>query len=216
MPFYIVDIFISFFASIIGLVLVKENRVAVLISFSIFLLLSAAVEYAGWNLSRHYHNTVLLYNFFSTFEFVFYLLFFRSVLTGKKMKRLILVVTVGYVVCALLNIFFVQKNTFHSYTYVIGCILVVVFSIVYFYYLFRFPEKGSLAKNPFFWIGIALLFYYTCTTPVYGMQNFITITVQHYNAILTFIEDVLNVLLYTLFSIGFLCQINFRKLSGLS
>jgi hypothetical protein len=213
MPFYIIVIFISFFASVLGL-LVKENRIPVLISFSIFLLLSAVVEYIGWNLSRKYIHTVALYNFFTLFEFIFYLFFFMLVFVSKKMKKIILIVIISYFVCALLNIFFVQKNTFHSYTYVLGCILVVIFSIAYFYFLFRFPETGSLVKNPFFWIGIGLLFYYTCTFSIYGLQNFITNTMRYYNRILTLIGDLLNIVLYTLFSIGFLCKINFRKLSG--
>jgi hypothetical protein len=214
MPFYIIVIIISFFASLIGLS-VKENRIPVLISFSFFLLLTAAVEYTGWKLSMKYINTIALYNFFTLFEFIFYLLFFRAVFSSSRMKKTILAAIIAYFVCCVLNIFFVQKGIFNSYTYVLGCILIVIFSIVYFYFLFRFPETGSLIKNPFFWIGIGLLFYYTCTIPVYGMQNFITITVQHYNWILTFIEDVLNIMLYSLFSIGFLCKVNFRKLLGL-
>jgi len=157
-------------------------------------------------------NTVALYNFFTLFEFIFYLFFFRSVFSSSRMKKIIFIAIIAYLVCALVNISFVQKGNFHSYTYVLGCILVAIFSIAYFYFLFRFPDSGSLVKNPFFWVGIALLFYYTCTIPVYGMQNFITVTVKHYNTMLTRIEDFLNVLLYTLFSIGFLCKINFRKL----
>ena len=157
-------------------------------------------------------NTILLYNVFTLFEFVFYLLFFRAVFSSKRMKKTILAATAGFCICWVLNIMFVQQGSFNSYTYVLGCILIVIFSIAYFYFLFRFPETGSLIKNPFFWIGIGLLFYYTCTIPVYGMQNFITVTVQHYNRILTFIEDILNIMLYSLFSIGFLCKINFRKL----
>jgi|SRR5450432_1371569 len=216
MPVYIIVIIISFFASVIGLALVKDYRIPVLISFSLFLLLSSIVEYIGWKLSMSFKNTVLLYNLFSLFEFLFYLFFFRSVFTSRRTKKAITVVMIAYFAVALINMFFIQKNTFHSHTYVLGCLLVAIFSTAYFYFLFRFPETGSLVKNPFFWIGIGLLFYYTCTIPVYGLQNFITITVQHYNAVLTFIEDCLNVLLYTLFSIGFLCKINFRNLSGLS
>jgi hypothetical protein len=215
MPFYITVIIISFLASILGLS-VKENQVPVLISFSCFLFLSAVVEFIGWKLSMKYINTVALYNFFTLFEFIFYLFFFRSVFTSSRMKRIILVVMIAYCICVFLNIFFIQKGIFHSYTYVLGCMLIVIFSIAYFYFLFRFPETGSLVKNPFFWIGIGLLFYYTCTIPVYGLQNFITHTVRYYNRILTLIEDLLNIVLYTLFSIGFLCKINFRKLLGLS
>jgi len=215
MPYYIKVIIISFVASLLGL-LVKTNRIVILIFFSFFLLLSAVVEYIGWKMSVKNYNNLALYNFFTLFEFIFYLFFFRSILAGKKMKRLILIIMIIYCVCGLLNILFLQKGAFHTYTYVLGCMLVAIFSIVYFYFLFRFPETGSLAKNPFFWIGIGLLFYYTCTFSLYGLDNFITNSMHFYNRILRRTGDLLNVLLYTLFSIGFLCKINFRKLSGLS
>jgi len=215
MPFYIIVIIISFFTSILGL-LVKDNRIPVLISFSFFLFLSAVVESIGWKMSAKYYNTIALYNFFTLFEFIFYLFFFRSVFTSNRMKKMILIAIVFYAVCALLNIFFIQRGSFHTYTYVLGCILVVIFSIAYFYFLFRFPETGSLVRNPFFWIGIGLLFYYTCTFSLYGLENFITEKMKFYNKLLFLVSDLLNISLYTLFSIGFLCKINFRKLSGLS
>jgi hypothetical protein len=214
MPFYIIVILISFIASIIGLSL-KENRIPVLVSFSYFLLLSFVIEYIAWSLSRRFITNTILYNYFTAFEFIFYLFFFWSVFTGSRMKKIILAVIIFYILCAVLNINFIQKGVFHSYTYNLGSMLIVIFSITYFYFLFRFPEKNSLTKNPFFWIGIALLFYYTCTFFIYGLQNFITITIKNYNTILTRIEDFLNIVLYTLFSIGFLCKIKFRKLFGL-
>jgi hypothetical protein len=215
MPLYIIFIIVSFFASILGLQ-VKENRTPVLISFSFFLFLSAVAEVIGWEMSERYISNLALYNFFTMFEFLFYLFFFRSVFSSSRMKKIILIAIVSYFICDLVDIFFIQKGSFHSYTYVLGCTLVVIFSITYFNFLFRFPETGSLAKNPFFWIGIGLLFYYTCTLPRYGLQNFITNIAPYYDNLLTLIGDLLNIVLYSLFSIGFLCKINFRKLLRLS
>ncbi|MEP7277059.1 MAG: hypothetical protein ABI813_00310 [Bacteroidota bacterium] len=215
MPFYIVMILISFLASVIGL-LADRNRVSILIAFSFFLLLSAFIEIIGWRMSSKYYNTIALYNFFTLFEFIFYLFFFRAVLTGGRIRKTILVVLVIYTAAALTDIFFIQKGAFHTYTYVLGCIIMVIFSIAYFYFLFRFPEKGSLARNPYFWIGIALMFYYTCTFSLYGLENFITEKMRYYNRLLFLVSDLLNISLYTLFSIGFLCKINIRKLSASS
>jgi hypothetical protein len=212
MPFYIVVISISFFASIAGLT-VKENRRPPFIFFPFFLVLSIAVEYYGWKMSQKNFNTILLYNFFSLFEFIYYLYFFTYLFNSPTIKKSILLVIVLYLGFTILNIFLLQgKNTFHSHTYVLGCILIVVASIAYFYFLFRFPETGSLTRNPFFWIATGLMFYYTCTFSLYGLENFITEKMRYYNKVLFLITDLLNILLYTLFTIGFLCKINFRKL----
>lgn len=172
------------------------------------------VEITGWQMALKSYHTISLYNFFTFFEFIFYLLFFDLIFAEKKIKKIVRWSVIFYVVCGVLNILFVQTDTFHSYTYVLGSVLIVIYSIVYFYYLFRFPETGSLVKNPFFWIVIGLLFYYTCTISLYGLQNFIRDTLPYYDRILTITGDFLNVLLYTLFSIGFLCKNNIRRLLG--
>jgi len=211
MPFYIIIIILSFFVSLLGLP-VRDNRKLPMVLFPFFLFLTSIVEYAGWKLSQTGHHTLLLYNLFSCFEFGFYLFFFTYIVKRKTRRSLFFIIPL-YLIITLLNIFFFQGKTgFHTYTYMLGCVLVVIFSISYFFFLFRFPVTGSLIKNPFFWIGIGLLFYYTCTVSLYGLQNFITDTMTYYDRVLTIAGDLLNVLLYTLFSIGFLCKINIRKL----
>ena len=216
-PFYIIVIFISFIASIAGLALVKENRTPRMFFFTIFLLSSLLVEYFGWKMSSHNGNTIALYNYFTLFEFCFYLLFMRTAFSNMLIRRIIIFVVAGYFIFTVINIFYIQgKNNFHSHTYVLGCTLIVIFSIVYFNSIFRHPETGSLTRNSHFWITTGLMFYYTCTFSLYGLENFITKTIQQYNTLLFFIGDLLNILLYTLFSIGVLCKINTRKLLRLS
>ena len=138
----------------------KENRGLPYSFFPFFLLLSGVVEFFGSKLSATYYNTSLLYNLFSLFEFVFYLLCFACIFTGRRTKTSILIIGVFYSAITLLNIFFYQgKDVFHTYTYMLGCIIIVVLSALYFYFLFRFPDNGSLTRNPFFWIVTGLLFF---------------------------------------------------------
>ncbi|MEO5637613.1 MAG: hypothetical protein ABIR15_10845 [Chitinophagaceae bacterium] len=217
MDFYLIAILISFIASLTGLALVKEFRTPVLLCFSFFLLISFSVEYIGNDMSMRNKHTASLYNYFTLFEFIFYLFFFRALFTNPRIKKIILFSSIFYFIITLLNILFLQgRTTFHTYTYVLGCTLIVLFSIMYFYSLLKFPEKGTLTKNPFFWIVSGLMFYYTCTFSLYGLNNFIAETMQQYSKNLFLISDTLNLLLYTSFSIGFLCKINIPKLLGLS
>lgn len=177
--------------------------------------MTVVVEVVGSKMALKSYSTIPLYNSFTLFEFIFYLFFFRAIFADKKMKRRLNKAIIFYLVCGVLNLLFVQKKGFHSYTYVLGSVLIVIFSIAYFYHLFRFPDTGSLVRNPFFWIVVGLLFYYTSSVSLYGLQNFITNTLPYYDNVLTITGDFLNVFLYTLFSIGFLCKSNMPKLSGL-
>lgn len=216
MPVYQILILVSFIASLIC-ISAKPNRIAPLIFFPFFLFLSFAVEYYGEKLSNRNINTTNLYNFFTFFEFVFYIVFFMYLFPGSATKKKMGVVLVIYFVVTAINIFFFQgRKVFHTYTYMLGCLIVVILSISYFYYLLRFPETGTLAKNPYFWIVAGLMFFYTCTFALFGLNNFIAETIRQYTANLFIIQDILNMLLYTSFTIGFLCKVNTRKLFRLS
>jgi len=214
MPVYIIAIIISFFASIIGMT-VKENRNPPFIFFPVFLLLTFSVEYYGEELSRRNVHTVGLYNIFTFCEFIFYMIFFRYLFQSATIKKNILLVMLLYFIITLTNILFFQgKTQFHSYTYMLGCLVIVGLCVCYFYFLFRFPETGTLTSNPYFWIVTGLMFFDICTFTLYGLNNFIAQTMQRYDWVLFFVSDILNILLYTSFTIGFLCKINIRKLLG--
>ncbi len=213
MPLYVIIIFLSFLASIAGLVVVQENRTLILYCFPFFLLLSVMVEYTGSRMSRLNENTINLYNWFTFFEFVFYQFFFWFITPGKKFKRLALFCGIGYIVVDIVNMLFIQgPDAFHSYTYVLGCLLVALLSLQYFYTLFRVPETTSLTRNTYFWIVCGLMFNYTCTIALYGLENFITAKMKFYTPLLLKISDFLNIILYSLFIIGFICRISPRKL----
>jgi hypothetical protein len=174
------------------------------------------MEYIGESMASRNQNNTFYYNLFSLFEFAFYIFFFTFLFHNRLVKKINRLVLIFYIIITTINIFFVQgMYTFHTYTYILGCIIIVTFAIIYFYLLFRFPETGKLTRNPYFWIVAGLMFYHACSFSYMGLQNFITRTIQQYNWVLFFVQDILNVLLYTSFTIGFLCKISIRKSSAL-
>ena len=211
MPVYIIMIFVSFVFSLFGL-LVKENRL-ILRFFPVFLFVTLLIEYYSWKLSESGKNNIIIYNFFTLAEFIFYLFFLKQVIAKFYRGVNISVIIIVYTVLAGINIFFIQGvKTFHTYTYLLGCLLIVIFCIIYFYHLFRSLRSDSLAKESSFWIITALLFFYACSLPILGITNFMTGIPSRYYKIMLFTLDFSNVLLYVLFTVGFICKINFRKL----
>jgi tellurite resistance protein TehA-like permease len=121
-------------------------------------------------------------------------------------KGIIRVTVVLYALAAVSNILFIQKmKTFHTVTYSLGCLLIVLFCIYYFFELFRLPKSVKLKHNPAFWICTGLLFFYCCGFPLYGLINYWSdiskLILKNFDKIIT----ILNIFLYTLFTIAFLC-----------
>jgi hypothetical protein len=174
--------------------------------FPPFLLATLGVElYGAYELSLG-NNNLWMYNFFTAFEFCFYLWMLSYIITSKAMKKVVRVTIPIYAVIATINIIFIQGlDRFHITSYSLGCLVIVIVCNYYFFELFRLPKSVDLKANPAFWICSGLLFFYCVSFPLYGFirewAKYILFT-KNFDAIVT----MLNICLYTLFTIGFLCS----------
>ncbi len=198
---------------IVGFIALIQKRIPHrLWLFPYFLVLTLVVEILGWQLSEKGKHNADLYNFFSLSAFTYYMYLIMEVVYSKKAKRIILYVMSIYVVISLINILFIQKiHSFHTMTYSLGCFLIVVIAIYYFYELLQVPRSINLKREPSFWIVAGLLFFYICTLPILGVLNYLFSFPGVIGRSLEDIIAILNALLYSLFTIGFLCRINFRR-----
>ncbi len=205
---YTITILFSLIANGLSL---KKNSPVFLKAFFPFLLVCFIVELITYKLADKRISTIELYNIFSVLEFCFYLWFFYS--TGsEKFKKIYRTCLIVYPIIALTNMFYVQKfNHFHSFTYGLGSFFMILFSISYFFNLFNKPKYSRLYKNPAFWITSGILFFYTVSFPIFIMLNFIgsfsELLAKNIGSILL----ILNIFLYLLFSIAFLCNLKTRK-----
>jgi magnesium-transporting ATPase (P-type) len=157
-------------------------------------------------------NTYILYNPFTCFEFVFYFFVIREIVKNETAKKVLLILMIVYPIGAITNIYFFQgKTQFHVFTYSIGCLLIVGCCIYYFYELFLLPNSVNLLKQPPFWICTALLFFYAFTYPFFGLSNLLTNLPNTILIPLIQITRLLNNILYSLFSIAFLCRLRIRR-----
>ena len=201
---YMLFIAISFFASL-RIYFTKKTSYNYLKLFPPLLLVTLIVELLGAYLGSQGKNNLALYNFFSVFWICYCLGIINCVITNTRVKKIMWGTIVLYTLAAIINILFIQKvKTFNTVTYSFGFLLIVLFCIYYFFELFSLPKSVHLANNPAFWICLGLLFFCCCGFPLYGFINYwakVPLVIQNFNIIVT----VLNIFLYSLFTIAFLC-----------
>jgi hypothetical protein len=215
LPIYVYFIAVSFLASL-TVYFISKDTPFYLKAFPIFLLVTLAVETVGAYWSSIVKPNLWLYNFFTVVEFCFYLWIISLMINSKRIKKIIRIILIAYPAVALSNIVFIQQmKAFHSITYALGCLLVVIFCISYFLELFKNPKSVKLTNNPAFWICSGLLFFYCCGFPLYGLTNFISgiskLIIKNFLSIII----ILNIFLYSLFTIAFLCRLKIRKYTSL-
>ena len=148
---------------LISLLLFKQTATeGYLKLFPPFLGITFLVEGYGSYLRNRGLSNDLFYSFFTAIEFIFYLYVLSCIINNKKMRSAARYILVFNVFITLINMFFIQKDRFPSITYSISCLLVIFFSIYYFFELFRYPRSMRLTSEPAFWICLGLLFYYCC------------------------------------------------------
>jgi len=180
--------------------------------FPFFLVLSVVVETYGNYLSSLNIDNTRLYNFFSSAEFIFYFFILYHIIRSGRVKRIIFIIACVFVPLDLINIFFVQGlDNFHTVTYSLGCVLIIAPSIYYFYELFRLPKLISLMREPSFWIVSGLLFFYCCSFPYFAFTGLLYDAAPFIMNNFSMIISILNILLYSLFTIAFICRIRVRK-----
>ena len=207
---YFTLVIISFLASLTAYF--QKNSQLYFRLFPIFLFVTIIVEiFSSWLLA-HNKSTTTLYNFFSTFEILFYIYVLRVIIQSRLVKKIIFHTAWLYLLLVIINLLFIQKGpSFNSMTYALGCLLIAVICIYYFFELFQMSHSINLIRQPAFWICSGLLFFYCCSFPLYGLLNFLKKVPDFIRESIGVIILLLNVFLYSSFTIAFLCRIRGRN-----
>lgn len=192
----------------------QKNIPRHLFVFPIYLMVTFSIE--AWCMWLYYNGgtNVLVYNIFTAAEIVFYMWMFKGIIVNVLVKKILNVLLFVYPLLFLLNTLFVQKGGYHTITAGLGSLAIVLCAIFYFFELFNSEKSVNLIRQPEFWISSGLLFFYSCSFPLFSLINNFYSPSNKIIVYLLSVSSLLNILLYSSFIVAFLCRIKIRKLSS--
>jgi len=186
-----------------------KNLNSVLKTLPPFLVLTLFVESATpLRLIRFHGNNAWFFNIFTTIEFLYYSSVFYFILQSAFQKKVIFLIALFFLAFAGINILFIQGfYKFHTISYRVGAVMIVVWCFLYFRQLLQSSEYIILIRNSFFWITIGLLFFYLGYFFYFSAFDYIVYNKISFNLKLwIIISNILNILLYSCFLIALICQ----------
>lgn len=200
--------FFELLTAIIALVYYKKYSGSFLQYFLYMLWLIVITEGLIWVLMK---NDIIvqnnfIYNVFSSLQYVFYFLLYYNTLANTSYKKLIRVFIVAFILAVVVNFMWIQKltvtATFHSYTFTIGAIFLIVTIGLFLVEILNTEKILYFTRYLMFWISIGLLVFYTGIIPYIISLNLLPDMLG--NDSLTIIFITLNIVMYSCFALGFI------------
>ncbi len=206
LPIYLWFEIIALIISLLFFYRFKENKLKYFVPFLFFIVGYEFADYNNWFTIRNTNHWAI--NFITTIEFLFYGLFIRATLINRRLRNISLTAIVFILALTILNIVFIQGFwRLHSYTFVLGALVLIFLSCSFFYELLNIDiETGSVLKYPLFWIVTGVLFFYLGQFTFFSFFEYMAYTKDYsYFKLFRFISNFSNAILYTCLSIGFAC-----------
>jgi hypothetical protein len=183
--------------------------------FSFFLITSFLVEAFAiawkwelykspwWSYSR---SNMWIYDAFVTIRYLFIVLFFYRLMQQEKTRKIILYSLVPFLLLAIPNYIFLQgPHTVNTYTIIFAYGATVIFTLFYFHHVVKQETLVKLTREPAVWISLGLFLYHAVTLPFFIFFNYLLTEQPALANTYLEINDALNIIMYTLFLISFLC-----------
>lgn len=199
--------YISAYSVIVPIILCVIWRKALskeMLVIFVLLFVSLTIDVACIILGHLKINNMFLMTVFTVIEFIS-LIFFYKLFFDKISKSIIhYIIGACFLVYIILDeIVFNDVTLFDSVSVSIESVIIILYSLISFYFIIKNIMYEDLLAEPFFWINTALLIYFSGNLFLFSFSKYLQN--HHAKDFLNFyvIHSVLHIIYYSLISLGF-------------
>ncbi|CAN5565111.1 hypothetical protein BH09BAC4_BH09BAC4_29740 [soil metagenome] len=168
-----------------------------------------AIGYWGLVTGR---NSNVVFHIFQPTEYALLASFFAGYFAKTRTTQLAHVSIISFAIFCFIDALFIEKiNAINSLSFSVEAILLILWCAYYFYALYKQDEVLHIRQIPEFWICTGILFFQTGAFFLMGLLNYLTRTSPDVATKLYNINHLLNILLYSLYTIGFVCKVGQKE-----
>jgi hypothetical protein len=163
--------------------------------------------------NKNYSNSNLwLYNILLAPQYLLYMQIYCKVIRSHRIKKIISLLKILYPIFVVINLLYFQPlNTINSYSIIVSSTITVFLTITYFEQLRNDNEIISLKSNPMVWLSLGGFIFHAANLPYIISLNYLISNNLSLAVALYYIYLGLNCIMYTLYSIAFLCRNPLQK-----
>ena len=157
-------------------------------------------------------SNLWLYNSFLIPQYLLYIAVYYQVISGAKMKRVILITGIVFTLLAIINLIFFQSiYAINSYTLIMASGIIIFLTVTYFEQLRKEKEIIRLTAHPMVWISLGAFLFHAANLPYMIGLSYLTRNNISLAIALFYVYMTLNCIMYTFYSFAFLCKHPHRK-----
>ncbi len=195
----------------VGMLIYKylDKTFKILLIFVCFAALSEGYSILSW---KGGNNTMPGAHVYVFFEFLILSFFYSLYLKEYINQKYIWIIIGAFAVFCVLNALFFQKITVYpNYTRAVESIIMVLFSVLYFYKVMVEAKIKKLSKEPMIWVNTAMLVYFSINFFFHILLPLVVSTSNAFAKKMVYFFWTTNVLFYLTIAIAFYKQKRLAK-----
>lgn len=168
-----------------------------------YLSIALLINIAGILMAAYSINNLPLLHFYTIFELLAVMLYYKYAFANKRMDRRITIIMIVYPILCILNFVFLQSiHEFNTYTRPLEALIAIMFSGIYL--AGQYPlDKDGPAQNPGRWIAGGFLMYFFSSLFQFIFSNVISHSApKHIKLLIWNIHATFVLIMYLLFFVA--------------
>jgi hypothetical protein len=172
----------------------------------LYLLMAGITNCIAAFLAFTHRNNLPLLHIYTILELILFGLFFYKAIDNRHFKKWVRPTILLFTLSGILNFIFIQSiYSFNSYPRSLEAIILIVFSVFYFYLQTAGEAMGGWYNRPETWIIIGILLYFSSALVQFSFSNIVsTSSSGEIKRLIWNIHASLVLIMYLLFAVGFI------------